>query len=154
MLPTGTLPADTEQVVRLIGATRLRRTDQASRQARRAVAWWLGEDHPLLFEVAQVVSELVNNSLIHATAGPHRDWISVSVNDGTTFLRVYVTDPGGPTMPRVLNTQRSDESGRGMRIVHVLSQGHWATYETEEGHRIVRVDLRHPLPSQDKNAGT
>jgi anti-sigma regulatory factor (Ser/Thr protein kinase) len=102
-----------------------------------------------------VVTELVNNSWAHVEDGPQRDWVSVSIDDGGDFLRINVTDPGGGTEPCVVKLKGSakgrQESGRGMRIVQVLSRGHWTTYVTDEGHRVVQVVVHYPAASREQD---
>ncbi len=135
------MPSQTEDVS-LIGATRLRRSRMAPKQARAAVAWWLADDQPTLPDVQQVVSELVANACEHVEDGPHRDWVTVSVARGDGFFRVEVTDPGAfDAEPHMTEPTSEAESGRGIRIVADLSNGCWGTFVTEAEHRVVWADV-------------
>ncbi|MEV1241407.1 ATP-binding protein [Nonomuraea sp. NPDC050022] len=137
----------------LIGATRLRRSLEAPRHARAAVAWWLAADHPVLGDAQQVVTELVANACTHVEGGPHREWVTESIGRGVDCLRIEVADPGAlasePHLPE--NLALDGESGRGMRIVQELSGGRWGTYVTTAGHRVVWTDLGQP-PVSDVGA--
>ncbi|MFG1682269.1 ATP-binding protein [Nonomuraea sp. NPDC049269] len=134
--------------VTLIGATRLRRSDKAPKQARAAVAWWLATGPPVLPDAQQVVSELVTNACTRVEGGVDREWVAVSLSLGPDFIRIEVTDPGAfASEPHIPDYPPLEvESGRGIRIVMALSENNWGTFIKSSGHRVVWADLKIPSP--------
>ncbi|WP_406311670.1 ATP-binding protein [Streptosporangium sp. NBC_01639] len=100
-------------------------------QARDEVREWLGESHPAYENTRLAVSELVTNAVRHASHGIGHPVdplaVRLTVTDGGT-LRVEVADRGWTTTePRIPVEPVSDlaESGRGLAIVSLVSDGNW-----------------------------
>ncbi len=75
-----------------------------------------GYDQRLVGDAALMTSELVTNSIQHATGT-----ITITVEIDADMLRIAVSD-GGPTAP-VLRTPSPEETrGRGLQIVAALAQ--------------------------------
>ncbi|MEU6158246.1 ATP-binding protein [Streptomyces sp. NPDC047130] len=83
-----------------------------------------------LADAAQVcVSELVSKVIEHVGEGTAA-LLAVSVRG--TFLRIEVQDSGRSALPAVGQSDREDESGRGLRLVEALSSG-WGVERRPEG---------------------
>ncbi|WP_310961637.1 ATP-binding protein [Nocardioides terrisoli] len=112
--------------------------------ARHALDDWLAGAIPtgapvgFLDDCALVVSELVGNAVRHArplTDGTvDVDW---ACTDGS--LEIAVTDGGGRTAPRKRHAASTDQSGRGLAIVDLLTTGWWV--ETSGSCTTVRAQL-------------
>src|SRR5690242_3935230 len=65
--------------------------------ARACLREWLGADHPVWEKVELVVSELVANSVVHATRGrPYGNKVTLTVSSTEERIYIQVIDPGGP----------------------------------------------------------
>jgi serine/threonine-protein kinase RsbW len=95
--------------------------------ARSQLKGWMAEHHSSrehIEDARVVVSELVANSVRHAQ--PLSDGnILVSWAEDGQGLKLSVTDGGGVTRPRKLNTPSSALAGRGMAIVESLAISWW-----------------------------
>jgi anti-sigma regulatory factor (Ser/Thr protein kinase) len=106
----------------LIGELELPRLPRSPGYARTAVDEWLGEDHPVGFDVRLVVSELVTNALRHSDLHTP-DGIRLRLYDLAGSIRVEVQDPGATRTTPVMEAPRDDvenasrEGGRGLFIV-------------------------------------
>jgi anti-sigma regulatory factor (Ser/Thr protein kinase) len=111
-------------------------------RARQFAQDLLGSQHPAVEDVTLVVSELVTNSIVHSRSGERGTVrLAISRSDGT--IRVEVTDEGSRhTAPHMLDDPES-ESGRGLRIVSVLSK-EWGV-----SHRGTSVTTWCEVPSDD-----
>ncbi|MEU5867815.1 ATP-binding protein [Nonomuraea sp. NPDC047529] len=104
------------------------------RLARTELTAWLGADHRALDDLRLIASELVANALQHAKA----QWVRLSLAPEAGFWRPAVADPGrNGLVPRPRLPLDADESGRGLRLVHELTNGLWGTYLDRAGERIV-----------------
>ncbi|NUT09581.1 MAG: ATP-binding protein [Nonomuraea sp.] len=102
--------------------------------ARRELAAWTGTDHEALPGLRLIASELVTNALVHAAA----EWVRMLLVPERGFWRLTVIDPGrNGLVPHPRVSEETDESGRGLRVVHDATGGLWGTYRTLVGERVV-----------------
>ncbi|MEW2352194.1 ATP-binding protein [Spirillospora sp. NPDC029432] len=107
------------------------------RVVRRWLRGVLGDGHPACHDAELLGSELVTNAILHADAGP----VSVAVLAVDGVIRVEVTDAGaGVSAPQVVEAGGCATSGRGLRMVHVLSGGRWGS-RNGDGRRTVWFEL-------------
>ena len=85
-----------------------------------------------------VLSELVSNSLRHATALPDHK-LKASWRLGSDSVEIAVTDGGGPTVPTVIQPVGWAVGGRGLGIVDRLSL-RWDVYD-DNGETTVWAEL-------------
>lgn len=114
---------------------------ESAGQVRSALESWLdhrGSDEDVLDDARLVATELVGNSVRHASP----------LNNGTVLVRwreedstlvISVADGGGPTRPQKANPSLEDVHGRGLRIVEALSKRWWV--EQSNRLRTVHVQL-------------
>ncbi|MER7543132.1 SpoIIE family protein phosphatase [Spirillospora sp. NPDC127506] len=89
-----------------------------------------------LGDTAQVlVSELVTNALVHGAGS-----LGVRLIKGRTLLCEVHDD--GTDLPHLRHADATDESGRGLQLVHHLAE-RWGTHRTDTG-KIVWVEQRLP----------
>ena len=104
---------------------------RSAKQARRFVAARLSGHHPDLVEAATLmVSELVTNSIRHAT-GP----VAITLEVTADRLRIDVSDPG-PGTPSVRSPAPGENSGRGLRIIAELADDWGLTSNPETGNNV------------------
>ncbi len=101
--------------VNLIGA----RT--SVRRARQFTQDLLGRDHPAVDDVVLVVSELVTNSVVHSCSS-RQGTVTLTISNADGAIRVEVTDEGSPASAPYIRDEPGAESGRGLRIVSMLSK--------------------------------
>ncbi|MGP3981776.1 ATP-binding protein [Streptomyces sp. KR80] len=106
---------------------------EARRLTRSQLSDWELED--AIGDTQLLVSELVTNALRHAW-GPIRLTLSRSALRGT--LRCEVED-ASPAPPRVCPADESDEGGRGLHLMNLLSRC-WGSHWTPEG-KVVWCEL-------------
>ncbi|MDH6111904.1 anti-sigma regulatory factor (Ser/Thr protein kinase) [Kitasatospora sp. MAP12-15] len=100
----------------------------------KLVEWRL----PVLIDDAElIVSELVANA---ADTGCQRCMIVAVRRITETTIRILVRD-GSRSMPCLIDAGPNAESGRGMRLVHELSGGHWGATPEVLG-KTIHADLR------------
>ncbi|MEV6863567.1 ATP-binding protein [Streptosporangium subroseum] len=128
-------------------------------QARDEVRKWLGENHPAYENARLAVSELVTNAVQHARHGAAGfeagDPLLLRLVTCGGLLRIEVVDAGlGAGEPRA----RADpelplaESGRGLAIVGVLSDGNWGhSSNGQEPGRTVWCELPADPQSSDEH---
>jgi len=100
---------------------------EARRLARRTLASW-GIDQAV-DAVLLVVSELVTNAVTHA-----RSLMTFSLELHDDYVRVGVTDTS-PSMPQEQAPEPSEEHGRGIQLVDLLSSS-WGAQILPEGKRV------------------
>jgi transcriptional regulator with XRE-family HTH domain len=115
--------------------TEIRKTlkpdDEAPRKARRAVeATAEGLPDDVVHTASLLTTELVTNSIRHGAT--ERGPIEVSVEAGTSRLRVEVAEPAGLGEPTL--TQPSETGGYGLTLVDQLSDS-WGSEETDRQRR-------------------
>jgi anti-sigma regulatory factor (Ser/Thr protein kinase) len=93
-----------------------------------------GEDAEFVSDVELVTSELVTNALCYAAAqgepaGGTAPGIWLGVVAAARYCHVRVRDPY-PVPPRPVVPEETDESGRGLLIVALLSAAHWTDLRT------------------------
>ncbi|GAA4102230.1 ATP-binding protein [Nonomuraea soli] len=144
-----------------IGAATLARSNLAPSLARGAINDWLETTHPAREITVLAASELVANAVQHSNAmgasasvQETQDVITLSVAQGSDYLRLAVTDPGssgeGPSMIPLQVPGPNAEHGRGLAIVNALSRGRWGSYRLPHaGLRLVwcHLDLT-PTPAE------
>ncbi|AXG77549.1 ATP-binding protein [Streptomyces paludis] len=122
---TGTLPAYTETLLR---------APESARDARRLIGLALtvwGMD-AMRDSAEVVVSELLTNAVLHA----RRESVRVTVTRlSDERVRVAVVDLSRKH-PRHRPADPSEESGRGLEIVNVLSGGRWGVDAMAWGKRV------------------
>jgi len=82
-------------------------------------------------DVALVISELVANSVRHASPLPHGD-LEVSWEVRRDAVEVAVTDGGGNAVPQPRQSAPDDVGGRGLTIVAKLA-ANWGVEDTPRG---------------------
>ncbi len=109
----------------------------APRRARRSVLSHLGGDIPpsTAWEVALVVSELITNSVIHATVGPDRT-MTVGLTRLDDRIRINVIDPGSRLEPRPLPPDPERLGGLGLVVVDELSEAWGGSRDGTAGTRV------------------
>jgi hypothetical protein len=100
--------------------------------AARLAGWGL---HALTDTAQLLVSELVTNALLHGAGA-----LGVRLIKGRTLLCEVHDD--GADMPHLRHADATDESGRGLQLVHHLAE-RWGTHRTATG-KIVWVEQRLP----------
>ena len=99
----------------------------AARTARHHLSSFLHNQRlaqPVVDDALVVISELVTNAVRHATPRGDGDLgISWALNDGDLVLAVE--DGGSSRVPQVMAAGISDEGGRGLSIVSVLTRRWW-----------------------------
>ena len=115
------------------------------KQARRFVAARLnGHDPQLVEQATLMVSELVTNSIRHAS-GP----VAITLDVTADRLRCDVSDPG-PGTPTVRSPAPGENSGRGLRIIAELADEWGLTSNAESGNNVWFVlQLDTPQFSED-----
>ena len=97
--------------------------------ARQQLRDWMvghGASREAVEDARVVISELVANSVRHASPLPDGQ-ILVSWEPGENgCLQLSVTDGGATTRPRTVNAPSSALAGRGMSIVSILARDWWA----------------------------
>lgn len=90
-------------------------------------AWMKAEGCPaeVIDDGRVVISELVGNSVRHATPLPDGT-IQITWGRNRKGIRISVTDGGSTSRPRRVQASASAVSGRGMAIVEALAQEWWA----------------------------
>ena len=82
-----------------------------------------------------LTTELVTNAVLHAGVGEDRSFdLAVAMVPGC--VRVTVTDPGGPTSPRVQEIDLGAPGGMGLFLVEQLSDRWGADEAGESGTRV------------------
>lgn len=96
--------------------------------ARQQLTGWMranGCGRDAIEDGRVVISELVGNAVRHAQ--PLSDGtILISWVRERAYLRLSVTDGGGPSRPHTMHASTSALSGRGMAIVEALAGEWWA----------------------------
>ena len=121
-------------------STQLRRAsldlDAALTAPRRARAWtreilWEWRLADLTDTAETIVSELVANAAVHASAGPGRPAIRLAIAFDHGELAILVSDQN-PDLPQAQHPAEDDESGRGLLMVQALSD-RYGCYPLEGG---------------------
>jgi serine/threonine-protein kinase RsbW len=103
------------------------------RTARKFTGWVLGDRHPCRELAAQLVSELVTNSVQHSDSAGPEGTIGVTVSGTLTSVTVEVADAGGVMVPQVRRGEDLDaEGGRGLQLVAALASD-WGFQENAAG---------------------
>ncbi|SDH76794.1 Anti-sigma regulatory factor (Ser/Thr protein kinase) [Sinosporangium album] len=127
-----------------LGAVWIPCSNQAPCLARREMSRWIGSSNPAWETIGLVVSELVSNAVRHADCAEPGDLIQVALCQKDEFYRVEVTDSGSLfSTPHKRPPTDESEHGRGLQIVHALSEGRWGSYSCGQGlGRTVWCELR------------
>jgi serine/threonine-protein kinase RsbW len=107
----------------LVRTARIAWTPDAGAEARRVVITDLAArevPESIVDEVELVLSELIANSLRHASPLPDGT-IRVHWKSKGDVVEIEVTDGGGPTLPSVRRPAPWAPSGRGLRIVRSIA---------------------------------
>ncbi|MEV6153259.1 ATP-binding protein [Nonomuraea sp. NPDC052129] len=117
-------------------------------RARDTITAWVGADHPRAYDLQTLATELVTNAIRYGLGTmPAARWVRMRLEPEAGFLRLVVVDPGhANTFPRLrqpVNDPGPDdedaaiESGRGLRIVHEITDGSWGHYYNTRNERVV-----------------
>jgi anti-sigma regulatory factor (Ser/Thr protein kinase) len=110
-------------------------TPAAPGLARAALAAWLARERPepSFIEIALLlVSELVTNSVRHATTGP-ADTVRLTADTAPAGVRIAVRDAGTRGSVRLRTDRREDDvGGFGLELVARLSRD-WGVERDEHG---------------------
>ena len=113
------------------------------REVRRWVEDLLPDCDPLA-DILLLVSELCANAVMHTRSGEAGGRFTVDVEWTPELVRVVIGDQGSPKVPaigaRTGDTTRTDESGRGLRLVDELADD-WGTV-SRPGCRWVWADVQ------------
>jgi anti-sigma regulatory factor (Ser/Thr protein kinase) len=95
----------------------------ASPKARAAVTAHLGNqlDPARLDDLLILTSEVVNNAVLHAGAGPGEQ-VGLRLTRGQEILHVAVSDPAPDLAPRIKPLDALEAGGLGLRLVDRLSE--------------------------------
>ena len=103
--------------------------------ARRFVGQAIGHCDPGTIDVARLLtSELATNALVHARSAFE---VIASEHDGTVHVEVR---DGCATPPERVSVKRTDEHGRGIKLLGALST-EWGVVDNPDG-KTVWFDLR------------
>jgi anti-sigma regulatory factor (Ser/Thr protein kinase) len=103
------------------------------RAARHWLRDLLGNDHPAIFEVELLGSELISNAVLHSDSARLDDHgrpgiVSIAVLAIGQSIRVEVTDAGSArNAPRLVDAGAEATSGRGLRLVQEVTGGRYGT---------------------------
>jgi anti-sigma regulatory factor (Ser/Thr protein kinase) len=106
----------------------------------------LGTDHPAVFEVELLGSELITNAVLHSDSARIDDHgqpgiISIVALAVGHYIRVEVTDSeSAREAPHVIDADTDAISGRGLRLVQEITGGRYGTH-THGGNRTVWFEL-------------
>jgi len=101
--------------------------------ARQQLKDWMvaqGASHEAVEDARVVISELVANSVRHASPLPDGQILVTWGLDDSGSLQLSVTDGGATTRPRTVNAPSSALAGRGMAIVSILAREWWTDRST------------------------
>ncbi|MEO3868394.1 ATP-binding protein [Nonomuraea sp. B12E4] len=130
---------------KVIGSIHLPGIPESVSHARSEVRRWLGDEHPAMDDVVLAVSELVTNALQHSGARPY-DLIGVALSVTEEMVYLEVRDPGSAFSGPHIRQEPAAEDGRGLLIVHEISQD-WGVREHGRGlGRTVWCAIRSALP--------
>jgi serine/threonine-protein kinase RsbW len=96
--------------------------------ARQQLKEWMldhGASHEAIEDARVVISELVANSVRHASPLADGQILVSWAPDDSGCLQLSVTDGGATTRPRAVNAPSSALAGRGMSIVSILAREWW-----------------------------
>jgi anti-sigma regulatory factor (Ser/Thr protein kinase) len=119
------------------------------RAARHWLRDLLGKDHPAVFEVELLGSELITNAVLHSDSARLDDHgrpgiVSIVVLAVGQAIRVEVTDAGSArNAPHLVDAAADAISGRGLRLVQEITGGRCGT-RTNGTSRTVWFELDGP----------
>jgi anti-sigma regulatory factor (Ser/Thr protein kinase) len=117
----------------------------------------LGEDHPAVFEVELLGSELITNSILHSDSARLDDHgrpgtVSIVVLALAHAIRVEVTDAGSARgTPHVVDAGTDALNGRGLHLLQEITGGRCGTW-ADQASRTVWFQLDHPSEPDDRNS--
>ncbi len=114
--------------------------------ARRWLLELLSDDHAeIVDDVVLMASEAITNAICHSDSGKGRPGIiTLIVLDATTDLRVEVIDAGSAhSTPSLTEDDPGALNGRGLHLLHALSDGRWGSYSDANG-QTVWFEIRYP----------
>ena len=105
---------------------------ESSTKARRWIETKLGErlDRETLFDAELVVSELVNNAVVHT----HSGFLRLELDDLGSAVEIAVVD-NDSDMPVMRDQGPEQTSGRGLHIVDALAD-EWGAEREPKGKRV------------------
>lgn len=122
---------------------RLPRRPDAARAARHGLGDLAGKlERTLLDDLQLLVSELVANSVRHASAAPETP-VGLDVRVSADRVRVEVSDAGGGFTPRARTPEQSAEGGWGLFLVDRLAD-RWGV--KGNGQTLVWLEIDRPDP--------
>ncbi|GAA2069766.1 ATP-binding protein [Actinomadura alba] len=116
----------------------------------------LGTDHPAVFEVELLGSELITNAVLHSDSARLDDHgrpgiISIVVLAVGHSIRVEVTDSASACdAPHVVDAGTDAISGRGLRLVREVTGGRYGTH-AHGRNRTVWFELAHAPAVSNKD---
>jgi anti-sigma regulatory factor (Ser/Thr protein kinase) len=119
--------------------TRLAPNKEAPANARRALDELAGKLPPhVLEDVRLLVSELVTNSVRHASLTPDQ-WVGLAVQIEGDTVRVEVIDPGPGFRPSIFRPTLYQESGWGLYLVEQVAN-RWGVVDDGTIHVWFEID--------------
>ncbi|MEU7830222.1 MULTISPECIES: ATP-binding protein [unclassified Nonomuraea] len=117
-------------------------------RARDTIASWVGADHPRAYDLQTLATELVTNAIRYGLGTmPAARWVRMRLEAEKGFIRLVVVDPGHastfPQLRQPVNDPGPDdedtaiESGRGLHVVHEITDGSWGHYYNTRNERVV-----------------
>lgn len=128
--------AGTEESARLPGGA------DAPSRARELLTGLVGATTPdeTLHDLHLLTTEIVTNAVCHADVD-ESGTLELHVVAREEMLRVSVTDPGGPTVPRIKELDVTAPGGMGLFLVDQVSE-RWGFERADDGATQVWFELR------------
>jgi anti-sigma regulatory factor (Ser/Thr protein kinase) len=119
--------------------TRFAPNNEAPANARRALDELAGElPSQVLEDIRLLVSELVTNSVRHASLSPDQ-WVGLAVQIEEDTVRVEVIDPGPGFRPTLMRPTPYQESGWGLYLVEQVAN-RWGVVDDGTIHVWFEID--------------
>jgi hypothetical protein len=127
-------------------------------RARDIITSWAGADHPRAYDLQLLATELITNAIRYGLGTmPATRWVRMRLEREPSFLRLVVIDPGHactfPHLRQPVNDPGPDdedaviECGRGLQVVHAITDGSWGHYYNVQNEQVVWALIAHPQAS-------
>ncbi|HUR02296.1 MAG TPA: ATP-binding protein [Nonomuraea sp.] len=117
-------------------------------RTRDTITSWVGADHPRAYDLQTLATELVTNAIRYGLGTmPAARWVRMRLEPQAGFFRLVVIDPGHantfPQLRQPVNDPGPDdkdaaiECGRGLHVVHEITDGSWGHYYNTQNEQVV-----------------